>query len=101
MIEKDTDIVSILERLLSKEPQQNLEEIGIVIKVGDGICNVYGLQNASFGEFITFDGGGRGIVLNLDEDYVSIVLLDDQTAVVEQEIAKRTGTVFGNVTRHC
>ncbi len=94
MIEKDTDIVSILEKLLSNEPQQSLEEIGIVIKVGDGICNVYGLQNAYFGEFITFEGGGRGIVLNLDEDYVSIVLIDEQISVNEQEIAKRTGKVF-------
>lgn len=94
MIEKDTDIVSILEKLLSKEPQKKLEEIGIVIKVGDGICSAYGLKNASFGEFITFEKGGRGIVLNLDEDYVSIVLLDEQTTVVEQEIAHRTGEVF-------
>ncbi|MFH1831537.1 MAG: F0F1 ATP synthase subunit alpha [bacterium] len=95
MIEKrDTDIVSILEQVLSEKPQENLDEIGTVIKVGDGICSIYGLKNASFSEFITFEGGGSGLVLNLDEDYVSVVLLDESTSVKEQEIAKRTGKVF-------
>jgi F-type H+/Na+-transporting ATPase subunit alpha len=94
MIEKDTDVVSILEKLLSDKPQEKLEEIGTVIKVGDGICKVYGLKNAIFGELVVFEGGSKGLVLNLDEDYVSVVLLDSNACVIEQEIAKRTKTVF-------
>jgi F-type H+/Na+-transporting ATPase subunit alpha len=94
MIERDTDIVSILEKSLSNQIQEDLQEIGTVIKVGDGICKIYGLVNAVFGELITFERGGRGIVLDLDEDYVSVVLLDNATTVIEQDVAKRTGSIF-------
>jgi F-type H+-transporting ATPase subunit alpha len=94
MMEKDTDIISLLEKALSDEPQASLDEIGIVIKVGDGICKVYGLVNAIFGELVQFDGGGQGIVLDLDEDYVSVVLLENSANVIEQEVVKRTGSVF-------
>lgn len=94
MIEKDTDIISLLEQSLSTEYQEQLEEIGTVIKVGDGICKVYGLTNAIFGELIKFENGAQGIVLDLDEDFVSIVLFDSGALVREQQIAKRTGTVF-------
>ena len=71
-----------------------LVRIGTVIRVGDGICKVYGLTNAIFGEFVIFENGGKGVVLNLDEDYVSIVLLDSPTGVIEQEVVKRTNEVF-------
>lgn len=94
MVERDTDIISILEKALSDRPQENLEEIGTVIKVSDGIAKVYGLLNVVFGEFVLFENGGKGIVLDLDEDYVSVVLLDESTNVIEQEVAKRTGSVF-------
>lgn len=94
MVEKDTDVVSIIEQYLKKEHQESLEEVGTVIKVGDGICKIYGLKNAVFGEFVTFEHGGRGLVLNLDEDYVSVVLLDSAVNVIEQEVVKRTGEVF-------
>lgn len=94
MVERDTDIISILEKALSDRPQEDLEEIGTVIKVGDGIAKVYGLNNVVFGEFVLFENGGKGIVLDLDEDYVSVVLLDESTNVIEQEVAKRTGSVF-------
>lgn len=94
MVEKDTDVISIIEKFLKKETNNNFEEIGTVIKVGDGICKVYGLDNAIFSEFVTFENGGKGIVLNLDEDYVSVVLLDDSASVVEQETVRRTGNVF-------
>lgn len=94
MITKDTDIISILEKLLTQGYQENLEEIGTVIKVGDGICKVYGLSNAVLGELITFENGAKGIVLDLDEDYVSVVLLDNSTVIVEQDIAHRTKQVF-------
>lgn len=94
MIEKPTDLISLLEESLQAKPQDSLDEIGKVIKVGDGICRVYGLSNAVYGEVITFEGGNLGIILDLDEDYVSIVLLDNTISVTEQEVAKRTGDIF-------
>ncbi len=94
MIEKETDLISILEKALSAKPQEKLTEVGTVIKVGDGICKVYGLSNAVFGELIEFENGTFGIILDLDEDYVSVILLDSTHSVIEQEIAKRTGDVF-------
>lgn len=94
MVERETDIVSLLEKALSEKPQEKLEEVGIVIKVGDGICKIYGLKNAVYGELIEFEKGAQGIVLDLDEDYVSVILLDATISVVEQEVAKRTGDVF-------
>lgn len=94
MITRDTDIVSILEKLLDQGYQENLEEVGTVIKVADGICKIYGLSKAVFGELIVFESGARGIVLDLDEDYVSVVLLDPLTVVVEHDVARRTEQVF-------
>ena len=90
---KDTDLISLFEKSL-KESQENLDEIGRVIKVGDGITKIFGLTNAVYGELIKFEGGNKGIVLDLDEDYVSVVLLDNKVTVVEEEIAKRTGDVL-------
>ena len=94
MVEKETDIISLLERALSAQPQEKLEEVGTVIKFGDTVCKVYGLTNAVYGELIEFERGAQGIVLDLDEDYVSVVLLETTIGVVEQEVAKRTGDVF-------
>ncbi len=94
MIEKETDLISLFEHALKNDAQMELEQIGTVIKVGDGICKVYGLNNAVFGELIEFENGARGIILDLDEDFVSVILLDSTTSVTEQSIAKRTGTVF-------
>jgi len=91
---KNTDLVSLFEQSLKDLPQEKLDEIGIVVKVGDNICQVHGLKNAIFNELIEFEGGNRGIVFNLDEESVSIFLLDSNIVVAELEIAKRTGSVL-------
>lgn len=91
---KSADLVSLFEQSLSDAPQTHLDEIGIVIQVGDGICRVHGLDNAVYNEMINFEGGNRGIVLDLAESYVSIFLLYNSIPVVEMEVAKRTGKVF-------
>ncbi len=91
---KSTDLVSLFERSLEGLSQAALEETGMVIQVGDGICRVHGLTNAMSGELIEFEGGNRGIIFNLDEDSVAIFLLYSAISVVELEVAKRTGTVF-------
>ncbi|MGB8366997.1 MAG: F0F1 ATP synthase subunit alpha [Candidatus Babeliales bacterium] len=91
---KSTDLVSLFEQSLRNMPEKKLEEIGIVVQVGDNICTVYGLTNVIFGELVNFEGGNRGIVFQLDEDTVSIFLLYGMVPVAELEVAKRTGSVF-------
>ena len=90
---KSTDLVSLFEQALTQKPSQKLDEIGVVLQVGDNICTVSGLEDAVFGEVIKFEGGNKGIVFNLDEDFVSIFLLYN-IPVEEREIATRTGEVF-------
>ncbi|MCL5875193.1 MAG: F0F1 ATP synthase subunit alpha [Candidatus Dependentiae bacterium] len=91
---KNIDLTSLFEQSLQNKPQKSLDEIGIVVKVGDGICYVHGLSNAIFGELIEFEGGNQGIIFDLDEDAVAIFVLNRTIAVAELEVAKRTGTVF-------
>ncbi len=93
-MEKSTDLVSLFEQSLRDLPEEKLEEIGIVVQVGDGICRVHGLTNAVYHELIDFEGGNRGIIMQLDEDTVSIFLLHSTISVNELEVAKRTGNVF-------
>ena len=94
MKEKDTDLISLLEKALSQQPQEYPDEIGTVIKVGDGICKVFGLNNANLGEVIEFENGGRGIILDMDEDFVSVILFEGAKLVLEEDVAKRTGKVL-------
>ena len=91
---KSSDLISLFEKSLSDKIPEKLDEIGIVIQVGDNICRVHGLRNVVFGELVAFENGNKGIVLNLDEDYVSIFLLDAHLQVDELEVVKRTGSVF-------
>ncbi len=91
---KDINLISLFEKSLQQGPQQNLDEIGIVVQVGDGICTIFGLTNAVYGEFINFEGGNHGIILNLSEDFVSIFLLNSSIPVVEQEVVTRVGSVL-------
>jgi len=91
---KSTDLVSLFEKALHDDKQEGLEQIGIVVQVGDGICRVHGLEKAVYNEIVTFDGGNKGIILDLDESYVSVFLLSASTPVVELEVVRRTGHVF-------
>ncbi|MFA5307098.1 MAG: F0F1 ATP synthase subunit alpha, partial [Candidatus Babeliales bacterium] len=93
MMQRELDVISLLEDSLRETPE-HLEGIGTVIKIGDNICKVYGLTDAVFGEFIEFENGAKGMVFDLDEDFVSVVLLESGATVVEQEVARRTGSVF-------
>ena len=93
MKEKSIDLVSLFEHSLQDLPEDKLDEIGIVVQVGDGICRIHGLTNAVYHELIEFEGGNSGIVMQLDEDTVSVFLLHTMP-VNELEVAKRTGSVF-------
>lgn len=94
MKDRSTDLVSLFEKSLRDVPQETLDEIGIVVQVGDGICTIHGLANAIYGELIEFEGGNKGIVFSLDEDSVAIFLLYSAVPVAELEVVKRTGSVF-------
>ena len=67
-----------------------MDEVGTVLEVGDGIARVFGLSNAQYGELVSFEEGLEGMVLNLEEDHVVIVLLGPSKGVKEGDIVKRT-----------
>jgi len=70
-----------------------LEEVGTVLQVGDGIARVYGLTKVQSGELVQFDGDLQGIVLNLEEDNVGVVLLGASDGVKEGDTVKRTSKI--------
>jgi F-type H+-transporting ATPase subunit alpha len=70
-----------------------LEEVGTVLQVGDGIARIYGLSNAESNELIEFENGMEGIVLNLEEDNIGAVLLGPTEEINEGDIVKRTGRI--------
>ena len=85
------EVSAILKQQLSGfEANASLDEVGTVLQVGDGIARVYGLSNAQYGELVQFDSGLQGIVLNLEEDNVGVVLLGSSTEVKEGDTVKRT-----------
>mgnify|MGYP000518593004 CR=1 FL=1 len=71
----------------------SLEEVGTVLQVGDGIARIYGLFSVQSGELVEFEGGLEGIVLNLEEDNVGVVLLGPSKEIIEGDIVKRTNTI--------
>jgi F-type H+-transporting ATPase subunit alpha len=88
------EVSSILrEQLAGATSAAQLEEVGTVLQVGDGIARIYGLTNVQSGELIEFENGVRGIVLNLEEDNVGAVLLEPSGDLKEGSTAKRTGTI--------
>ncbi|WP_026451783.1 F0F1 ATP synthase subunit alpha [Aequorivita capsosiphonis] len=88
---KPAEVSAILkQQLAGYEATASLDEIGTVLTVGDGIVRAYGLSNAQYGELVAFDSGLEGIVLNLEEDNVGIVLLGPSKGVKEGSTVKRT-----------
>ncbi len=88
---KAAEVSAILKQQLSGfEATASLDEVGTVLQVGDGIARVYGLSNAEYGELVEFEGGLEGIVLNLEEDNVGVVLLGPSKEIKEGATVKRT-----------
>ncbi len=83
----------IEQRIRGFETEARTEEIGTVIEVGDGIARVYGLDRAMAGELVEFSDGVKGMVLNLEEDNVGIVLLGRERGIREGETVRCTGQV--------
>jgi len=92
---KPAEVSAILRKeLAGYESEAVLEEVGSILQIGDGIARVYGLSNVEAGELVEFEKNGlKGIVLNLEEDNVGIVLLGETENLNEGDTVKRTGLI--------
>lgn len=91
---KPEEVSAILrEQLSGARTSAELEEIGTVLTVGDGVARIYGLTKAQAGELLAFENGLRAMVLNLEEDNVGAVLLGDSQGIKEGDTVKRTGLI--------
>ena len=88
---KPAEVSAILKKQLAEvDLNIELEEVGTVLTVGDGIARIYGLNNAQSGELVEFETGEQGIVQNLEEDNVGIVMLGESNSINEGDLVKRT-----------
>lgn len=88
---KASEISSIIrDQINNFESQADISEVGTVLKVGDGVAQVYGLDNVQAGEMVEFAGGIQGMALNLEEDNVGIVIFGDDRGIKEGDPVKRT-----------
>ena len=88
---KPAEVSAILKQQLEGfKSEAELEEVGTVLQVGDGIARIYGLSNVEANEMIEFENGVKGIVLNLEEDNVGAVLLGNSKGIKEGDTVKRT-----------
>src|SRR6187431_565755 len=91
---KPDEISSILrEQLNNFNVEANLEEVGTVLQVGDGIARIYGLNNVGSGELVAFENGVKAIALNLEEDNVGVVLMGGSAGIKEGSKVRRTGNI--------
>jgi len=88
------EVSAILKQQLANfDTQSNVEEVGTVLTIGDGIARVYGLENVQYGELVKFSSDVEGIVLNLEEDNVGVALLGESKLVREGDTVKRTNRI--------
>src|ERR1022692_4599072 len=91
---KPDEISAILRSQLTNfNAEANLEEVGTVLQIGDGIARIYGLNNVSAGELVEFENGVKAIALNLEEDNVGVVLMGDSGDIKEGATVRRTGQI--------
>ena len=88
------EVSAILKQQLANfDTQSNIEEVGTVLTIGDGIARVYGLENVPYGELVKFSSDVEGIVLNLEEDNVGVALLGESKLVKEGDTVRRTNRI--------
>ncbi|HEX2710263.1 MAG TPA: F0F1 ATP synthase subunit alpha, partial [Candidatus Deferrimicrobium sp.] len=88
------EITEILKsQIKGYEKRIDVAETGVVLSVGDGIARVHGLEKAMAGELLDFPGDVRGMVLNLEEDNVGVVLLGEDRLIKEGDTVRRTGRI--------
>src|SRR3989338_1840105 len=94
---KPEEVTSIIKKELEKYRSKiEVESVGTVIQVGDTIARIYGLDEVMMGELVEFPGGIIGVVLNLEEDSVGVVIFGTDNAdmtIREGDIVKRTGKI--------
>ena len=89
-------IISVLKSEIENyDSKAQVEEVGRVITLGDGIANVYGLQHVMYGELVEFENGTTCIAQNLEEKTIGCVLLGSEEGLVEGSTVKRTGKQAG------
>ena len=95
MVDVRPDEVSAIlrQQLAGFKSAAELEEVGTVLQVGDGIARIYGLTKVQSGELIEFESGLKGIVLNLEEDNIGAVTLGSSNDIKEGDTVKRTGKI--------
>jgi len=92
---RPSEISDILKKQITQfNADAELSETGQVVSVGDGIATVYGLENIQAGEMVEFNGGIKGMALNLAADNVGVVIFGDDRTVKEGDTVKRTGTIM-------
>ena len=90
-----SEISEILEREIGNIDQLGeLQEVGYVITVGDGIAKVYGIDNVQAGEMVEFESGVKGLALNLESDMVGVVIMGEDNSVRQGDKVKRTGEIL-------
>ncbi|KAF6167361.1 hypothetical protein GIB67_013213 [Kingdonia uniflora] len=88
------ELTTLLESRMTRfDTHFQVDEIGRVISVGDGIARVYGLNEIQAGEMVEFAGGVKGVALNLENENVGIVVFGSDTAIKEGDLVKRTGSI--------
>ena len=95
MVSVRPDEVSAIlrEQLAGAKSEAELQEVGTVLQIGDGVARIYGLTNAQAGELLQFENGLQALALNLEEDNVGAVLLGESTEVKEGDTVRRTGKI--------
>ncbi len=91
---KPDEVSAVLREQLSNfKSEAELEEVGTVLQIGDGVARIYGLNNVQAGELLRFENGVEAMALNLEEDNVGAVLLGDAEEITEGATVKRTGEI--------
>jgi F-type H+-transporting ATPase subunit alpha len=83
----------IKEQIASFGTEAQVSEVGTVLSVGDGIARIHGLDNVQAGEMVEFDGGIKGMALNLEADNVGVVIFGSDSTISEGDTVRRTGTI--------
>ena len=95
MKKKDKDFSSKLRTLLTSNTiKLNLQDIGIVLSIGDGIARIKGLKGIQSGEMVEFDNNIKGMALNLETSVVGVVIFGDDREIVEGSLVKRTKEII-------
>ena len=91
---KDNELSNLIKKEIENfDSHLQMNDVGSVISAGDGICTIYGLDNAMYGELLEFPKNNYGMVMNLNEDSVGAVILGNENEIFEGDIVKRTNRV--------